>query len=174
MRELDLSGVLVRLAEHYVEANRVKFDGILPPDYRITFNPYLRRLTGRITYSMRLIEISLYHYRQYGYLDAVATLEHEMLHLYLHRLGKPSGHNNLFKKAAEALGIRVFHDNPYPKNQTPRHRYIYECPACGRMVFRRRRRAEDALACGVCCRQFADGAWDDRFKLELKQKVRFG
>ena len=41
---------------------------------------------------------------------ARATLEHEMLHLYLHRLGKPSGHNNLFKQAAKLLDIRVFHD----------------------------------------------------------------
>jgi predicted SprT family Zn-dependent metalloprotease len=174
MRHLQLDAVLDRLCEHYTKANAAKFDGILPSDYRITFNPFLRRLTGRITYSMRLIEISLYHYRQYGYDDAVATLEHEMLHLYLHRLGKPSGHNNLFKQTAQLLGIRVFHDNPYPKNATPRHRYLYECPACGRMVFRRRQTAQHMLACGVCCREHASGGWDDRFRLELKEKVRFG
>jgi predicted SprT family Zn-dependent metalloprotease len=173
MQEDDLAGVLARLREHYQRANRSKFDGLLPSDYQIGFNRYLRRLTGRITYSMRLIEISLYHFRQYGYSDAVATLEHEMLHLYLHRLGRPSGHNNLFKQAAEALGIRVFHSNEYPRNATPRHRWMLECPSCGRMVFRRRLNGE-RLACGVCCREYAEGAWDDRFRLELREKVRFG
>lgn len=173
MQEDDLAGVLAHLREHYQRANRSKFDGLLPSDYQIRFNRYLRRLTGRITYSMRLIEISLYHFRQYGYDDAVATLEHEMLHLYLHRLGKPSGHNNLFKQVAEALGIRVFHSNPYPRNAPPRHRWLFECPSCGRMVFRRRLHGQ-LLACGVCCREHAQGAWDDRFRLELREKVRFG
>jgi len=173
MEELPLSEVLSRLRAHYQLANRKKFDGLLPDDYRITFNRSLRRLTGRITYSMRLIEISLYHFRAYGYHDAVATLEHEMLHLYLHRLGQPSGHNQLFKQAAQALGIRVFHENPYPRNRAPRHRYVYECPSCGRMVFRRRL-VERLLACGVCCREHAGGGWDDRFRLELRDKVRLG
>src|SRR6476620_6831313 len=94
-----LDAVLDRLRAHYQLANHSKFDGILPSNYTIEFNPFLRRLTGRITYAWKLIEISLYHYRQYGYEDAVATLEHEMLHLYLHCLGKPSGHNHLFKRA---------------------------------------------------------------------------
>ena len=91
MSDVDQQSVLALLSDHYRAVNASKFDGVLPDSYRIELNPYLRRLTGRITYSMRLIEISLYHFRQYGYADAVATLEHEMLHLYLHRLGRPSG-----------------------------------------------------------------------------------
>ena len=45
------------------------------------------------------------------------------------------------RRRREQLGIRVFHANPYPKNRASRHRYVYECPACGRMVFRKRPRA---------------------------------
>ncbi|MDB4969655.1 MAG: hypothetical protein JWN44_5344 [Myxococcales bacterium] len=170
---MDEANDLARLYEHYRQMNQEKFDSLLPRDYTIQFNPLLRRLTGRITYSWKLIEISEFHYRQYGYADAVATLEHEMLHLYLHTLGKPSGHNVLFKKAAEQLGIRVFHANPYPKNRAPRHRYVYECPSCGRMVFRKRPQERHAIACGVCCRMLADGAWDERFTLKLLEKVKF-
>ena len=96
MQQDDVAAVLDQLYAHYEVANREKFDSLLPPDYQIQFNPLLRRLTGRITYGWRLIEISLYHFRTYGYADAVATLEHEMLHLYLHVLGQPSGHNQLF------------------------------------------------------------------------------
>src|SRR5262249_11430445 len=153
--------VIARLEEHYRLANTQKFDGVLPERYRIELNPFLRRLTGRITYRTRLIEISLFHVRQYGFDDAVRTLEHEMLHLYLHTLGRPSGHNTLYKEMAFALGIRVFHDNPYPRNAPPRHRHLYECPACQRMVFRRRL-GSSLLACGVCCRNEANGAWDQR------------
>jgi predicted SprT family Zn-dependent metalloprotease len=164
--------VIDQLADHYGSANHLKFDGILPQKYDITFNPYLRRLTGRITYGMRLIEISLFHFRQYGYGDAVQTLEHEMLHLYLHTLGKPSGHNTLFKEIARSLDIRVFHSNPYPRNTPSRHRHVYECPSCGRMVFRRRRQRSQ-LACGVCCREQAEGYWDERFELKLVNTVKF-
>jgi predicted SprT family Zn-dependent metalloprotease len=173
MGTLESEELVARLHEHYRVANQAKFEGVLPDDYCIALNRHLRRLTGRITYGMRLIEISEFHYRHYGYADAVATLEHELLHLYLHTLGKPSGHNALYKQTARALGIRVFHDNPYPRNQPPRHRYVYECPACSRMVFRRRRQAH-ALACGVCCRSEADGAWDPRFELKLMRMVKFG
>ena len=71
------------------------------------------------------------------------------------------------------MGIRVFHDNVYPKNRTPRHRYVFECPRCSRMVFRRRHRAANPLACGICCREHAGGAWDNRFQLQLIEKVKF-
>src|SRR5262245_22451050 len=107
---------MARLRRHYHQANATKFDGLLPDDYRIAWNPLFRRLTGRITYGRRLIEISTFHFRRYGYGDAVATLEHEMLHLYLHRLRLPSGHNRIFKREAARLGIRVFHDNDYQRN----------------------------------------------------------
>ena len=173
MSNADVEEALPRLYDHYQGANRDKFDALLPSDYRITFNPLLRRLTGRITYGWRLIEISLFHFRHYGYDDAVQTLEHEMLHLYLHTLGKPSGHNGLFKEMARTLGIRVFHANPYPRNRATRHRYLYECPACRRMVFRKRHEERHAIACGVCCRLQAGGAWDPRFALRLVEKVKF-
>jgi predicted SprT family Zn-dependent metalloprotease len=173
MPDVDVEEALPRLHDHYAAVNRDKLDLVLPPSYGIAFNPLLRRLTGRITYGMRLIEISTFHFRQYGFGDAVQTLEHEMLHLYLHTLGKPSGHNALFKEAARALGIRVFHANPYPKNRAPRHRYVYECPSCRRMVFRKRPQDRHAIACGICCRSLAGGAWDERFALKLLEKVRF-
>lgn len=169
---MDVAEALPLLREHYARINREKFDSLLPTDYELEFNPLLRRLTGRITYGMRLIEISAYHFRQYGYEDAVQTLEHELLHLYLHTLGKPSGHNALFKAAARDLGIRVFHANPYPQNRTPRHRYLYECPSCRRMVFRKRPQERHAIACGVCCRELAGGVWDERFALRLIEKVK--
>jgi predicted SprT family Zn-dependent metalloprotease len=170
--DVDPEVALALLRAHWLSVNQAKFEGILPT-YRIALNPHLRRLTGRITYSQRLVEISRYHLRHYGVADALATLEHEMLHLYLHTLGYPSGHSPLFKRLAEILQIRVFHSNPYPRNRAPRHRYVYECPACLRMVFRERRRPPLTLACGICCRAHSAGAWDARFALRPLHTVRF-
>ncbi|HEY2746516.1 MAG TPA: SprT-like domain-containing protein [Polyangia bacterium] len=173
MADGDLDAAVEHLYEHYARVNREKFGDVLPRDFTIVFNSLLRRLTGRITYGWKLIELSLWHFREYGLADAEKTLEHEMLHLYLHTLGKPSGHNTLFKEVALQLGIRVFHANPYPKNRASRHRYVYECPACGRMAFRKRAQQRHVIACGVCCRLQADGAWDERFALKLVEKVKF-
>lgn len=162
---------IARLREHYQKVVDSKFDGIVPRDFRLVFNPFLRRLTGRITYSQRLIEISKFHYEHYGLRDAMATLEHELLHLYLHRLGLPSGHNEHFKRVAHEKGIRVYHENPYPRNRISPFRYLYECPECGRIVFRMRPTGE-RLACGVCCREHTAGAYDRRFELRLLERVR--
>src|SRR5262249_18700500 len=161
---------LAELRAHYQRMVTVKFDGIIPRDYRIVFNPFLRRLTGRITYSQKLIEISRYHFTKYGMKDAIATLEHELLHLYLHRLGLPSGHNKHFKRHAAKKGIRVFHANAYPRNRISPYRWLYECPHCSRMVSRRRR--TEGLACGICCRAHAGGAWDPHYELAFLSRVR--
>jgi predicted SprT family Zn-dependent metalloprotease len=164
---------LEELREHYQRSVTEKFDGVIPRDFRIVFNPFLRRLTGRITYSLRLIEISLFHYDKYGIKDAVATLEHELLHLYLHKLGLPSGHGKEFKRMAAKKGIRVFHANPYPENTPSPFRYLYGCPRCKRMVSRRRpMKGAHNLACGICCREVTGGAWSSRFELKLIRRVR--
>ncbi len=161
---------IAELRRHYSKVVQTKFDGVIPRDFRIVFNPFLRRLTGRITYGLRLIEISRYHFTKYGMKDAVATLEHELLHLYLHKLGQPSGHTKDFKRLAAKKGIRVFHANAYPRNRTSPFRWLYECPCCGRMVSRMRRTA--GLACGICCRAHSGGAWDARYELAFIGRVR--
>jgi predicted SprT family Zn-dependent metalloprotease len=164
---------VAELRRHYQRVVDTKFDGVIPRDFRIVFNPFLRRLTGRITYGLRLIEVSRYHYTKYGMKDAIATLEHELLHLYLHKLGLPSGHNKDFKRLAAKKGIRVFHANAYPRNRTTPYRYLYECPSCRRMVSRMRRiSGPHGLACGICCRTHTSGQWDARYELAFIARVR--
>ncbi len=162
---------LAQLQGHYRRVVDDKFDGAIPRDFRLVFNPHLRRLTGRITYSERLIEISEFHVVKYGLKDAVATLEHELLHLYLHTLGRPSGHTKEFKRLAAKKGIRVYHANEYPKNRATPFRYLYECPQCERLVSRVRPVGK-RLACGICCRAHSAGRWDRRFVLQLISRVR--
>lgn len=170
VRMLDAVPELYR---HYQRVVDGKFEGRIPRDYRIVFNRHLRRLTGRITYGQRLIEISRYHHVMYGLSDTLATLEHELLHLYLHELGRPSGHTREFKRLAAAKQIRVFHANDYPRNRLTSFRYLYECPSCQRLVSRVRRvREVHGLACGICCRAHASGAWDERYALRFVSRVR--
>ena len=119
----------------------------------------------------KLIEISRFHFHCYGLDDALATLEHELLHLYLHRLGRPSGHNAEFKALARELGIRIYHANPYPRNRATPYRWLYECPGCGRMVFRIRRDGA-RLACGPCCRSHSGGHWHPSYELRLLDRIR--
>jgi ribosomal protein L37AE/L43A len=40
------------------------------------------------------------------------------------------------------------------------------------MAFRKRAQS-NVLACGVCCRTLAGGAWDERFAMRLLEKVKF-
>ena len=170
-RVLRAPDPLTQLQEHYRRVAEDKFDGKIPRDFRLVFNPHLRRLTGRITYSERLIEISEFHVVKYGFKDAIATLEHELLHLYLHTLGRPSGHTKEFKRLAAKKGIRVYHANEYPKNRSTPFRYLYECPSCERLVSRVRPVGK-RLACGSCCRAHAGGTWDRRFVLRMIARVR--
>jgi predicted SprT family Zn-dependent metalloprotease len=168
----EFAWAIESLHAHYLKVNREKFGDALPPAYTIVFNCRLRRLTGRITYGAQLIEISAFHYGRYGFDDAKATLEHEMLHLYLHVLGVPSGHNQIFKRWADKLQIRVYHSNDYRRNRQQRTRYLYRCPRCARMVFRKRPLGDARLACGPCCRELAQGNFDGRFALEFVDKIR--
>ena len=172
MAEPDPDWVTEALYAHFDNVNRDKFGGALPDGFSIVFNRRLRRLTGRITYSAKLIEISWFHYQKYGFDDAKATLEHEMLHLYLHVLGLPSGHNGYFKREATQRGIRVYHANEYRRNILAPTRYLYQCPHCSRMVFRKRPLGDAKLACGPCCREISDGQFDSRFALAFVQKIR--
>lgn len=170
-RVVPESDPLSRLHEHYRRVVDDKFEGRIPRDFRLVFNPHLRRLTGRITYTERLIEISEFHVVKYGLKDAIATLEHELLHLYLHTLGRPSGHTKEFKRLAAKKGIRVYHANEYPKNRSTPFRYLFECPSCERLVSRVRPVTKH-LACGICCRARNQGHWDRRFVLRLLGRVQ--
>src|SRR6202012_1614333 len=69
----DVDAALAHLYEHWARVNREKFDDLLPRDFSIAFNPLLRRLTGRITYGWKLVELSLDPFSRYGPAARLAT-----------------------------------------------------------------------------------------------------
>jgi DNA-directed RNA polymerase subunit RPC12/RpoP len=89
-------------------------------------------------------------------------LKHEMIHLWLHVQGLPSGHTAEFRAKAKAIGQpRTRHGIALP---APRSGWIYSCAQCG-SEFTRRRRYGRSVACSTCCKKFNGGKYDERYKL---------
>jgi len=165
----------------YSELNLEYFDNLLPP-CRITWSRRLTRTAANIDVRRCLIHLSLPllidsfrrdslfgpEHRVCGVLcDSPERalreiLKHEMIHLWLHVRGLPSGHTAEFRAKANAIGQpKTRHDITLP---APRSGWIYTCPVCS-TEFTRRRRYGRPVACARCCKRFNGGNYDERFKL---------
>lgn len=170
-----------QLQELYAQFNAQYFDAILPP-CEIRWSRQLTRAAGNINVRTRVIKLShpiLIEAFQNGTLFPIeysvcgvicssaeeATheiLKHEMIHLWLHVQGLPSGHTHAFRQKARAIGQpKTRHGIALP---TPKNGWIYSCNFCGH-EFSRRRKYGRAVACASCCKSLGDGKFDARFKL---------
>jgi ribosomal protein L37AE/L43A len=165
----------------YDELNNLHFGGILPP-CRIEWSRQLTRTAGNIDVRRKIIKLSapllVDAYRRDSLFPAEyivcgvlcaspqsalrEILTHEMIHLWLHERGLPSGHTAEFRAKARAVGQpKTRHDIALP---TPRSGWIYSCPLC-KSEFSRRRRFSRPVACTHCCKRFNGGKYHERFKL---------
>ncbi len=90
-------------------------------------------------------------------------LKHEMIHLWLHQRGLPSGHTAQFRLKARQIGqpkTRHAIARPLPKSG-----WIYRCARCGAQIMRRRRFGRP-VACAACCKAHNGGKFDARFRLK--------
>ena len=175
----------VALAALYDDLNQRYFDGVLPP-CRLVWSRRLTRTAGTIDVRRKIIKLSvplLVESFQNGTLfgptfqicgvacdsqDAALReiLKHEMIHLWLHVRGRPSGHTGEFRDKARAIGQpRTRHAIALP---APKRGWLYACAHCGH-EFTRRRRYGRAVACGSCCKAHNGGKFDERFKLKGKR-----
>lgn len=135
---------------------------------RVKWNPRLRSTAGRAWYPDCLIEINP-RLVEFGHDEIRRTLLHELAHLVAyHRAGRRriAAHGAEWKQACSDLGIpgeRSSHHLPLPTH-TQRKKYFYACPACGE-GFKRVRRYKKQVACWPCCRLYAKGQFDARFRL---------
>ncbi len=104
------------------------------------------------------------------------TILHEIAHALT---GHKAGHNAEWRNMAIAIGCdgqRVYNHRTDTLGEVMRptlkrrklptwHRGT--CPGCKRVVVRRYRRG---IACGLCCRKFAGGKYDDRFKIDWSKR----
>lgn len=132
-----------------------------PFDGRVVWAPRLRYRAGDYAPATRTIRLSLPYFRRYGADEARRILLHELCHWWLfahgirHREDAPVFQELLRLHGAPAKG------RPMPRSR-PRRTHLYVCPACGAR-YQYRRRVD--YACGHCCRKWAGGRYDARFRL---------
>ena len=133
----------------FAQYNWMHFRGEIPT-YRIAYNMRFSNSAGRVTYKPPLIELSPKHLvGKEGELRE--TLLHEMIHAWLHALGKPPGHTATFKKKMSELGLRsIYHDlgKAAPISESTK-RYILRCEKC-LMELLRKRKPSPHLMCARC------------------------
>jgi hypothetical protein len=177
----------VALRSLYDELNADCFDGVLPP-CRIQWSRQLTRTAGNIDVRRRLIKLSVPLLQDafrseslFGVEHIVCgvvcsgpdeaareILKHEMIHLWLHEQGLPSGHTPAFRAKARSIGqSRTRHNIALPP---PRSGWIYACATCGDS-FTRRRRYGKPVACARCCKRFNGGQYHERYKLRGHRAV---
>jgi SprT protein len=99
------------------------------------------------------------------------TLRHELAHLVAFaraQRARITAHGAEWRQACGELGVpgeSRCHALPLPRRSVARV-HLYRCPVCG-FILRRARRINTrrrSLACRECCRQYARGRYDARFK----------
>ncbi|MBV8299642.1 MAG: SprT-like domain-containing protein [Candidatus Eremiobacteraeota bacterium] len=133
----------------FAQFNLLHFRGEIPA-YRIAYNARFSNLAGRVSYKPPVIELSPKHLS--GKPEELReTLLHEMIHAWLHALGKNPGHTAAFKKKMRELGLRsIYHDlgKAAPLNDSAK-RYIIRCEKCF-MELLRKRKPSPHLMCARC------------------------
>jgi predicted SprT family Zn-dependent metalloprotease len=132
-----------------------------PFDGRVAWATRLRYRAGDYTPARATIRLSLPYYLRYGPAEARRILLHELCHWWLYRQGMRHRENSAcFRELLRQHGAPV-RAKPMPRRPAGRI-HFYVCPHCGAR-YRYRRRVD--YACGRCCRLWAGGRYDPRFRL---------
>jgi predicted SprT family Zn-dependent metalloprotease len=163
----------MRLLEYFIEINRLHFDGFLEAP-ALVWNSRLRSSAGRFVPGSRRffrefpakIEVASYLAQE---LDADKlirdTVAHEMIHYWLWVRRRPYGHTTEFLVKMREMGVSRY--NPVPRVRPVK--YLYQCNSCQKTFPARRKLG--VLACASCCKLYAQGRYDPRFKLVLAKKL---
>jgi SprT protein len=135
---------------------------------KVNWNPRMRSTAGYASFPSWRIDMNPRLVAFEGQIDR--TVRHELAHLIAyHRAGRSriEPHGPEWRQACADLGIpdeSPTHQLPLPRRQ--QHRGIaYQCPVC-RNVVTRVRPFKRATACLHCCRLYAGGQYDERFRLQ--------
>jgi SprT protein len=138
---------------------------------RVEWNRRMRTTVGRADFRRCLISLNP-ALQEFGAAEVDRTLRHELAHLLAQfrfckrRRILPHGHE--WRNACCDLGIAgecAGHTLPLV-GRALRRRFVYYCKNC-QQHFPRVRRIRRATACLACCRKFARGNYDERFRLQL-------
>jgi SprT protein len=144
--------------------------GSLGERIRVEWNKRLRSCAGRADTKRLLISLNP-RLADHGEDEIERTLRHELAHLLAQfRAGRRRipPHGAAWRKACKDLGIpgeARCHNLPFEIRRLLR-RYNYKCPKCAR-DFPRARKLRRTIACLACCRKYARGKFDRRYRLQL-------
>jgi len=149
--------VLLAAYDDFALLNAAHFDGLCPP-VKMVINPRLRSTGGRIHTTRRVLELNGYRLGELPE-TRVETIFHELVHLWLHAQGLPSGHTALFKQKMAERGHTSIHYGVAGDPKGMRHAYpgsdrriLYRCTNCEQQ-YERRVRYRRAMLCGRCLRE---------------------
>jgi predicted SprT family Zn-dependent metalloprotease len=136
---------------------------------RVDWNDRMRTTVGRADFERCLILLNP-ALQKFGDAEIDRTLRHELAHLLAHFRSRRRipPHGPQWQKACCDLGIpgeRAGHTLPLI-GRALRRRFVYRCAHCQRH-FPRVHQIRGAIACLDCCRKFARGNYDERFRLRL-------
>lgn len=159
-RRNDRSKV-VRIEQIFQEANSRYFDGRIPrPEFKL--NRRMKK-AGSVDLHRWQMDISISYHDRYGWDEELRnTVKHEMIHLYLRMIGRPTGHSPYYKEIMEEIGCTL-HSKP---NRRP-FKYVFECPHC-RKEYKTRKWIGKRYSCGTC----SHGVFNRKYLLEFKRELR--
>ncbi len=141
---------------------------LLAKKLTVAWNPRMRSTAGLAYPSTAQIVLNP-RLLGFGAAEVERTLFHELAHLVAHhRCGRRriAPHGPEWRKACQDLGLpneARCHDLPLPRRKLARD-FVYQCPHCETLLERVRAFRRPA-ACMTCCRKYASGHYDERFKL---------
>jgi predicted SprT family Zn-dependent metalloprotease len=136
---------------------RELMDGHGLSDWDIRLDRAIRRF-GSCVHRSRQISLSRHLTLLNGWDEVKDTALHEIAHALA---GASAGHGPKWQALALHLGGSAGRCFDQQKVRTPAARYRGTCPNCGVSVLRNRRQK---CACRNCCRTYADGKFDARFR----------
>jgi SprT protein len=180
LRQLDFYFTSARAPSPLVDSSELRetasklFDSLgcrpLSEGVRVEWNKRLRTCAGRADTKRLLISLNPL-LGDHGAEEIDRTLRHELAHLLAQfRAGRRRipPHGAAWRKACKDLGIpgeARCHSLPFEIRRLSR-RYTYKCPKCAR-DFPRARKLRRTIACLACCRKYAKGRFEKKFKLRL-------
>jgi len=136
----------------------------------VVWNPRMRTSAGLASYQRWEVVLNP-ALKKISEVEVDKTLRHELAHLLARdRSGRKriAPHGPEWRQACIDLGIpneNRTHELPFVRRRQQR-KFFYRCPAC-KETLSRVRKPRRKIACLACCRKYAGGKYEERFRFEI-------